>query len=184
MAWSSTQDIGARTYVCGHCDHRVASRTGWHNPDFGTSQIYLCPHCAKPSYFADGRQLPGIRAGAAVGSLPPDILAIYDEARSSAASSCYTGSVLVSRKLLMHIAVAQGAEANLRFIEYVDYLAAKGFVPPNGRSWVDHIRLKGNEATHEIVRMTEADATDLLTFLEMLLKFIYDFPSRVPSGTH
>ena len=53
----------------------------------------------------------------------------------------------------MNLAVSQGADQNLKFIEYVDYLACNGFVPPNGRGWVDHIRKKGNEATHEIVVM-------------------------------
>ncbi len=82
----------------------------------------------------------------------------------------------------MNIAVAQGAAENLRFIEYVDYLATAGYIPPNGRGWVDHIRRKGNEATHEIALMSSSDATELLAFSEMLLKFIYEFPARVPSA--
>ena len=45
---------------------------------------------------------------------------------------------------------------------------------------VDHIRKKGNEANHEIVLMEKEDAEDLLVFSEMLLKFIYEFPKRVP----
>lgn len=81
----------------------------------------------------------------------------------------------------MNIAVSQGATEGLRFIEYVTYLADKGFVPPNGKHWVDHIRKKGNEATHEIALMTEADAKELISFIEMLLRFIYEFPSMVPS---
>lgn len=63
---------------------------------------------------------------------------------------------------------------------YVEYLATKGYVPPHGHGWVDHIRKKGNEANHDIVLMTEADARDLLGFAEMLLKFIYEVPARVP----
>jgi hypothetical protein len=81
----------------------------------------------------------------------------------------------------MNIAVAQGATEGLKFIEYVNHLADKGYIPPNGRGWVDHIRKKGNEATHEIALMTQADAEELLAFTEMLLKFVYEFPSRVPS---
>ena len=80
----------------------------------------------------------------------------------------------------MSIAVAQGADPNKPFVAYVEYLADKGYVPPNGRGWVDHIRKKGNEANHEIVVMTQPDAEDLISFSEMLLKFIYEFPSRVP----
>jgi hypothetical protein len=81
----------------------------------------------------------------------------------------------------MNIAVSNGAKEGLKFIEYVQYLADKGYVPPNGKTWVDHIRTKGNEATHEIALMDKAAAEDLIAFTEMLLKFIYEFPSRVPT---
>jgi hypothetical protein len=82
----------------------------------------------------------------------------------------------------MHIAVDQKATPGLSFLEYVEYLANNGFVPPNGRGWVDHIRKKGNEANHEITLMTKEDATDLVSFAEMLLRFIYEFPNRVPKS--
>jgi len=80
----------------------------------------------------------------------------------------------------MNIAVQEKASPGLKFIEYVEYLSNKGFVPPNGKHWVDHIRKKGNEATHEIALMTQTDAKDLLGFVEMLLRFIYEFPEMVP----
>ena len=84
--------------------------------------------------------------------------------------------------MLMNIAVEQGAKEGLKFIEYVEYLASNGFIPPNGRVWVDHIRKKGNESTHEIAVMNQQDAEELVSFTEMLLKFIYEFPSRVPNS--
>ncbi|RYF38119.1 MAG: DUF4145 domain-containing protein [Comamonadaceae bacterium] len=83
----------------------------------------------------------------------------------------------------MNIAVAQGAKPGETFIKYVEFLAASGYVPPNGKGWVDHIRKKGNEATHEIALMRQADAEELIGFTEMLLKFIYGFPARVPPAT-
>jgi hypothetical protein len=45
---------------------------------------------------------------------------------------------------------------------------------------VDYIRTKGNEANHEITIMSDEDAKDLITFSEMLLKFVYEFPAKVP----
>ena len=81
----------------------------------------------------------------------------------------------------MNIAVSLGSKVGEPFIFYVDYLAANGYVPPNGKGWVDHIRKKGNEATHEILLMKQADAEELISFLEMLLKFIYEFPKKVPT---
>ena len=79
----------------------------------------------------------------------------------------------------MNIAVAKGAKEGLKFIEYVEFLSSKNYVPPDGKEWVDHIREKGNEATHEIIIMKKQDAEDLITFIEMLLKFIYEFPEKI-----
>lgn len=84
--------------------------------------------------------------------------------------------------MLMNIAVEQGAKEGLKFIEYVNHLAEDGYIPPNGKGWVDHIRKKGNEATHEIALMGKGDAEELILFSEMLLKFIYEFPARVPKN--
>ncbi len=81
----------------------------------------------------------------------------------------------------MNIAVDQGAKEGLKFIEYVTYLSDNGYTPPNGKHWVDHIRKKGNEATHEITVMSENDAKELIVFIEMLLRFIFEFPSMVPN---
>src|SRR5690606_33514468 len=101
------------------------------------------------------------------------------EARNCVAVGAHTASVLTCRKLLAHIAGAQGAAVGLSFLKYVEFLADNGFVPPNGKGWVDHMRRKGNEANHEIVEMEQKDAEDLITFLEMLLKFIYEFPNSI-----
>ena len=77
----------------------------------------------------------------------------------------------------LHIAVAHGAGEGLKFIEYVDYLRAKGFIPPNGDKWVDKIRTSGNEATHEIRIMVPAESQMIIGFVEMLLRFVFEFPS-------
>lgn len=145
-----------------------------------TWRIYICPHCNKPTYFENDKQYPPVVFGNRVQSLPSkEIESLYNEARRCTGVRAYTAAVLACRKLLMNIAVQKGADEGKRFIEYVEYLADRGYVPPNGKGWVDHIRKKGNEATHEIALMDEDDAKDLITFIEMLLKFIYEFPSKI-----
>jgi hypothetical protein len=37
----------------------------------------------------------------------------------------------------------------------------------------------GNEATHEIAQISKEDAIDLLSFIEMLLKTIFEFPEKI-----
>ncbi len=181
MAWINQSQLESRKYRCGYCGNIVATDKGFHDKE-RAYRAYLCPHCNKPSFFdASGKQTPGIAPGNDVAALPTELEAIYSEARRCVAVNAFTASVLACRKLLMHIAVEQNAEPGKAFIFYVEYLANNGYVPPNGKGWVDHIRKKGNEATHEIVLMSAEDAIELISFSEMLLKFIYEFPARVPT---
>lgn len=181
MAWNKWEDITARGYTCGYCDKVVASNKGfYHHSGILHGAVYICPSCDKPTYFALDSQIPGAAPGNAVNALPGDIDALYNEARRCVAIGAHTSAVLTCRKLLMNIAVGLHAPLGKPFFEYVEYMANKGYVPPNGKIWVDHIRKKGNEATHEIVLMSKTDSADLISFTEMLLKFIYEFPSRVP----
>ncbi len=182
MAWNNVSQIGSREFVCGYCGNVVASATGFFDKN-AQNFVYICPHCDKPTFFDYyDSQTPGIAPGNEVHNLPEELEALYREARNGVSVGAHTSSVLACRKLLMNIAVNQGAEAGKSFISYVEYLADNGYVPPNGRGWVDHIRKKGNEATHEIALMQQGDAEELISFVEMLLKFIYEFPARVPTS--
>jgi len=163
----------------------VIGETWWHPrwdsiPQARGSTFTSVHICKKPSYFEGGKQVPGVAPGVEVNHLPPDIKDLYREARNCVSVGSNTAAVLTCRKLLMNIAVAQKAEENKSFVSYVQYLADHGYVPPNGKGWVDHIRSKGNEANHEIRLMNQSDAEELISFCEMLLKFIYEFPNRVP----
>lgn len=179
MSWSNASNIGSKQYTCGHCGNIIASVQGYISNN--GQKIYICVHCDQPTHFNSvGNQYPDIAPGNDVNHLPDDLAALYKEARNCVAASSYTGAVLLCRKLLMNIGVQQGAEEGKPFIHYVNYLANKGYIPPNGRGWVDHIRQKGNEATHEIALKTKADCEDLISFSEMLMKFIYEFPNKIP----
>ena len=182
--WEGKQQIKDRAYICGFCSQKVSSDRGYIVADANKNQaggIYICSHCLGPTFFTlQGEQIPAPAIGSAVSNVPEKLTALYEEARKCANTACYTGAVLLCRKMLMNIAVEQGAHEGLKFIEYVDFLSDKGYVPPKGKHWVDHIRKKGNEATHEIALMNQTDARELLTFLEMLLRFIYEFPAMIP----
>lgn len=180
MAWQNQQQLPPKTFTCGYCDSTIGSDRGFvhQNPPLG--HAYICPVCERPTFFRGPDRMPGAAFGESVGHLPADISTLYNEARGCCAHAAYTAAVLLSRKLLMNIAVSKGAPANQTFMQYVEWLSNNGYVPPDGKGWVDHIRKKGNEATHEIHLMQEDDAKDLVTFSEMLLKLVYEFPNRVP----
>jgi hypothetical protein len=183
--WQQLGSQSSRRYTCGHCGSPLASERGWqaHHPQAGTpvAWIYICHLCNNPTYFdPEKKQIPGCAFGDTVADIPDESVRIlYDEARNATAAGCHTAAVLSCRKLLMHIAVAKGAAEGENFISYVEYLAAKNYVPPDAREWVDQIRAKGNEANHQIVIMSREDAEELISFSEMLLKLIYEFPAAV-----
>lgn len=188
-SWANMSNLSPRGFTCGHCNHYMSADDGYiFNNARGQqtpTQIYVCAHCNRPNYFehqGDGRtiQSPGSAFGSPVDGVPSSVDSLYEESRNCMKVSAYTSAVLACRKLLMNIAVEEGAKDGKPFITYVEYLADKGYVPPGGKGWVDHIRKQGNEATHEIDMKTEDEAKDLISFAEMLLKFIYEFPGRVP----
>lgn len=178
--WAGIHQLNVRRFKCGFCGMVVGSDRGYFNNNL-LQMIYICPHCKRPTYFEQNGQFPAPLLGSSVSNVPQEVESLYTEARVCTGAGAHTAAVLACRKLLMNIAVNQGAQEGKRFIEYVEYLADKGYVPPNGKIWVDHIRKKGNEATHEIALMNEKDAADLITFVEMLLRFIYEFPSKIKS---
>jgi len=113
--WNKAENVGSQSYVCGYCGNTVASGLGYRNvtaaPAKTIGKILLCSHCSEPTYFPkDAKQIPGVAPGNEVKALPPDVDSLYREARNCVAVSAHTGSVLLSRKLLMNIAVAQGAQ--------------------------------------------------------------------------
>jgi hypothetical protein len=181
--WENATKLVSRMFKCGYCRALVGSAEGYRcvwQGNLPRAYIYVCPNCSNPTFVAqDGSQFPAAPPGADVANLPSDVEALYREARLCVAFGAYTSAVLSCRKLLMHVAVAQQAPPGKSFIEYVEYLAQHGYVPPNGRAWVDEIRRRGNEANHEIRLMKKEDAEELISFAEMLLRFIYEFPARV-----
>ncbi len=187
--WKQSSTLVSHSYVCGYCGASIASSVGFvgdykdlasHIPS--AYSIYICHFCDRPTFFTRNfeTQTPGPKFGNDVrGVEDQKVLMLYNEARKCFSQNAFTAVVLSCRKLLMHVAVAKGAQPNLKFIEYVEYLSDKNYIPPDAREWVNHIREKGNEANHEIVIMDEKSATDLLAFSEMLLKLVYEFPANV-----
>jgi len=181
MIWMDLKKLSSKAFKCGYCGESISSEKGYHTDD-KKQFIYICHHCTNPSYLNPGynKQYPGVAFGNKIENIPEEnIEKLYDETRQCVSVQAFTSSAMASRKLLMNIAVQKGAKEGLSFKEYVEYLDAQHYIPPDGKDWVDQIRQKGNEANHEIKLMEKEDAEELITFIEMLLKFIYEFPSKV-----
>ena len=185
LTWSNSVEIESQKYRCGYCGSDIATQRGWQgNWSSGSSvkvYIAICHQCTRPTFIEqDGARTPGSKYGQAVKDITdPSVAELYDEARRCTGEGCFTAAVLCCRKLLMHIAVSKGAEEKKTFISYVQYLRDNNYISPGAEGWVDHIRETSNEANHEIVSMNMTDAEDLLSFIEMLLRIIYEFPATV-----
>jgi len=133
------------------------------------------PTCFSPY----GNQTPGPSVGGDIAHIPSkEVDALYDEARACMQVNAHTAAAMCCRKLLMNVAVAEGAKPNLQFVQYADFLVNEGHVTRKAKSWVDQIRKKGNEANHEINIVSREDAQRLLKFSEMMLRIIYEYPAE------
>jgi predicted RNA-binding Zn-ribbon protein involved in translation (DUF1610 family) len=167
-----------KEYRCGYCGNYVAGRTGIAGK---SGVVLICPNCSYPTFIrSDGDQFPGPPHGKDVDNLPKDVNKLYREARECIRHSLHNASVLTARKILMHVAVDKGADEDSSFQQFVEYLDDANYLPPGGEGWVDVIRQKGNEANHEIPSMTKQDAEELVKFLEMLLRIVYEMPGSLP----
>lgn len=140
--WVNAGTVPAAERKCGYCASHVEGNTGYsvQTPQGNWWYIRLCPNCSAPTFFTQyGDYSPGSLPGGHVDHLPTDVASLFGEARSAVAAGAPTAAVLACRKILMHIAVEKKAEKNKSFVYYVEYLADKGYVSPDGKSWVDYI---------------------------------------------
>lgn len=176
--WADSHPTEQFSYLCGFCGKSAAPGKMYVSTN-NNNRIYICPNCTQPTFIDvhNDKQTPQPRLGRDVdGISQKDVAGLYQEARDCTSVRAYTATVMVCRKILMNLDVQHKAEENRQFAYYVDYLADKGFVPPQGKKWVTAIKDRGNDANHEIDPMNEKDAQLILHFTEALLRFNYEMP--------
>lgn len=186
LKYENSSAVPSHAVTCGYCGQHVAPNVGYRLPyiDVKTKDagyIYQCPHCKNPIVYIveTAETVPGPVYGRDIKNLPENIQMLYNECRTCYANQCYTSAQMIARTLLMHIAVEQGAEAGWAFAKYVNYLDENGYIPPNGKKWVDFIRTSGNVANHEIVIKEKNETEKVITFLSTLLLVIYELPNSL-----
>ncbi len=185
LKYNGEIELTSHSIECGFCGNKVAPNTGYYlNSSYEDIYIYKCPQCSNPIIYNSNSKetFPGAMYGREVKGLPENIQMLYDECRTNYSNKCYTSSQMIARTLLMHIAVEQGAKEGETFAKYIDYLENNGFIPPNGKKWVDFIRKSGNVANHQIVIKEKEETEKVITFLSSLLLFIYELPNEMSEG--
>jgi len=187
MSWQNwanhNNSMPPKDFCCGFCGSNTGSSFGYSYSDNNRGifyHIYICTSCYHPTFFDNaGNQIPGPLLGRDITGLPDDIKQIYLEIRNTIKNSCFTATILLGRKLIMHLAVdAAKSKPNQSFGQYIDELKSAGYLLPNADKWVDFLRTSGNEQSHEIILGTSENARKILKFIEVLLISIYEFPSE------
>lgn len=184
--WLDTEIITGQKYICGHCGTETGSSGGYtleyFDPHFGkvnAGYILICTTCNFPTFKNDSKQVPHPKTVITVEHLPESLEKLFLETRDTISSGLFNSTVLLCRKMLMNLAVQEGADENKNFAYYVDYIENNGLITNKMKPWVDRIRLIGNTATHEIPDVSQDDAQLSFDFLVMLLKLVYEFPNKM-----
>lgn len=167
--------------ICGWCNTVVSPNKGYNVlnqfMDSISGYIYICPNCNQIILYNESQKIifPFCKYGKEIKKLPSSVGLLYEEIRDCYASGAFTAISLLGRKLLMHIGVQEGAEKDKNFVYYVDYINDKGFVPKKSKQLLDFLRQQGNEANHDVVIFKKEDAEKLISFIELILLFIYEY---------
>ncbi len=174
--WNSAGTLRPVEFTCGYCGKSVGGHYGYTHSHGG--QIILCPNCGLPTFFHSDVQSPGPMIGRDIEGLSEDIHGIYLEIRDTAKNGNHTATALLGRKLIMHVAVESGAEEDLSFKEYVNFLADNHHIPPKADKLLEYMRSLGNEKNHEIKLGNPADSKKVIKFIESLLYFVYELETE------
>src|SRR3989344_2565204 len=176
-SWKNVEALICSSFICWNCNNQVASDRGYKTHDDNLKKkIYLCPYCHSPNvYDINGKATLSSLPGKTIKKLPENIKNVYDEVRRCMQSNSFTGAVMLMRKIIMNIAVHEGAKENKNFDEYVDYLCNNGIVHKKSKKKADSVRKLGNDANHEIENRTQEEAQNLFEFIELLLMANYEF---------
>lgn len=139
-----------------------------------------CVNCRQPVISIAGAIYPPTKPlGVPLGLVGVE-LAAWTEVRECLSAGATTAAVMMCRKLLLHVAVAQGLpeqDAKGRapsFVAAVQHLEKSGIITEKMRPWVDRVKDVGNEANHQIQPVDQNVALDVARFTEQLLRLAYE----------
>lgn len=183
--WESIRkkEITAKTLICPYCGVRVHANSNTRIVDTATGaikyQIHKCPECFMPVIIGlDGKIIPQsqLLPYEDVHFLPANVEKLYNECRKCFLNECYHSVIMVSRTLLMYIAVDKGDVAGKSFLSYINYLESNGYIGSQNKAWVDKIREIANKYVHEMDTATKEDAHKVILFVKQLLGNLYEMP--------
>lgn len=184
LSWSESQVCEIKSFTCGYCNRSTSSDNGYNSViDYDNSDleqeyfhtIYICNICGKPNYFdSDGKQYPPEIFGIEINGLPNRIHDLYSEMRMAYSFGMNTSAIMISRILIMHLAVEEGAEVNLSFVKYVDYLLENKKLSKDAKDALNFVRNLGNSANHSLTEFTDLEVSKSIRIMGIILNSIYE----------
>lgn len=144
-----------------------------------------CVSCFRGHVDNEGTISPGVRPLDTPSVLSGDDLAAWSEVLGCLSVGANTAAVMMCRKLLFHIAVAHDLppkDASGRaptFAKALKHLEDEDVITKRMRPWVSKIKDVGNEANHEIPRISSEDAMAVAKFTRQLIMLAYELPAMV-----
>lgn len=181
--WNHTSKIESTAFVCWNCGKNIATNEGYiasYKDKYGgineKPMIYICHQCSAPSIVDNERHLVLCPLpGKEIKHLPEDINSVYKEARACMSVSAYTAAIMLFRKIIMNMAVEEGAEEGNNFKYYLGYLCKEGLVHKKQTKQAEKVKDLGNDANHKIEYRTKEEAEMLFKFVEQFLITNYEF---------
>lgn len=113
---------------------------------------------------------------------PSSIKRYWVQAHDTAASENWDAAALMARSALQQAVRDHGAKGGSLKAE-IDDLASRGVLPSHMRDWAHEVSLLANESAHpddsEAVTPNQTDVSDILSFLDFLLVYLYDLPHQI-----
>lgn len=179
---------------CPHCGTeslvRVVMQVDEQGRTFSKATRWLrCTACRKGSVIQSGALYPTGMPLRQPKGLPELDDRIWHEVRVCLGAGAYAATVMLCRKLLFHVAVANGLPAKddkdraPTYLQAVEHLETKGIFTGKMRKWIDKIKDVGNDANHELEPITEAQARDVAAFTQQLLVLAYELDALMANPT-
>lgn len=184
--WENITEINndSKDFICWNCGKNVSSSktygATYYSVDYTKHGyigfVYICHKCNAPNIFnKNGYPIIKPPYGKNIDKLPNEIREAYNEARKCMQVGAYTAASMILRKILMNVAVIEGAKEGNTFKNYIDYLYNEGIIHKKQKGLIDKVREIGNEANHEIKSVSEEDAQYIFKLIEHLLLNNYEF---------
>jgi hypothetical protein len=169
--------------VCTKCERGVIAvyaHTDTLPPKHSSPQ--MCPSDPENWGYKLVEVLPRPRPSRAPDHLPDPLPNIFLQAANALKRGDWDASGAMSRKtvdvatkLLMKDVAKQVRDLAPR----IDALAERGKLTEDLRQWAHHVRLDGNDASHDEDPFTKDEAEELANFTELFLTYVYSLPGRM-----